>query len=90
MKKDRRLNGGGLWWSLAVVAHRCENIARRFQVSAGTVYYWVQRAGHQSLAELDWNDRSRAPHTTTRSQRAIEDLVLTIRRDLKENSVLGE
>jgi len=65
-------------------------IARRFHVSVGTVHYWVQRASNCSLTELDWTDRSRAPYRTTRIERAIEDLVLTIRRDLKESSVLGE
>ncbi len=66
------------------------SIARRFGVSAGTVHYWVRRAGDRSLTELDWNDRSRAPHRTTRIERRIEDIVLTIRRELKETSVLGE
>jgi hypothetical protein len=66
------------------------SIARRFGVSAGTVHYWVRRAGNRALSELDWNDRSRAPHRTTRIERTIEDVVLTIRRELQKTSVLGE
>lgn len=65
-------------------------VAQQFQVSVGTVHHWVQRAGDKPLHEVDWDDRPSVPHATQRTGRAIEDLVLTIRRGLKEISVLGE
>ena len=65
--------------------------ARQFRVSLDTVQRWVQRAAGQRLDRVDWSDRSAAPHTLpARTEQAVEDLVLTVRRDLKETSDLGE
>src|SRR5688572_18088389 len=65
--------------------------ARQFRVSLDTVQRWVQRAAGQRLDRVDWSDRSAAPHSLpTRTEHAVEDLVLTVRRDLKETSDLGE
>jgi hypothetical protein len=57
-------------------------VAGRFGVGVATVAYWVQRADGQRLDRVDWSDRSRAPHTTQRTDISLEDLVLTTRRDL--------
>jgi hypothetical protein len=38
---------------------------------------------------VDWHDRPCAPHATTRSEAAIEDLVLTVRTELGQCSDLG-
>ena len=38
---------------------------------------------------MDWHDRPCAPHATTRTEAAIEDLVLTVRTELGQCSDLG-
>lgn len=66
-------------------------VARTFRVSLLTVQRWVQRAAGQRLDRVDWSDRPATPHTSpTRTARVLEDLVLTIRRHLREQSDLGE
>jgi hypothetical protein len=66
-------------------------VARTFRVSLLTVQRWVQRAAGQRLDRVDWSDRPATPPTSpTRTARALEDLVLTIRRELREQSDLGE
>ena len=71
------------------IAHR--EVAPGFRVSLDTVQRWVQRAAGRRLDRVDWNDRSAAPHTLpTRTARDMEDLVLTVRRELREQSDLGE
>src|SRR3954447_8393082 len=64
-------------------------VARQFGVSLATVQYWVGRADGQRLDRVDWSDRSHAPRTPHRTDVAIEDLVLTLRRELAETSDLG-
>jgi transposase len=63
--------------------------ARRFGVSTGTVCYWIARAAGQRLDRVDWLDRSRAPKRTRRTDTALEDSVLRIRRELQKTSDLG-
>jgi transposase-like protein len=64
-------------------------VARRFGVSSSTVLYWVQRAKGQRLDRVDWLDRSRAPHHTQRTAAEVEELVLRVRRQLRQDSDLG-
>jgi putative transposase len=64
-------------------------VARRFGVSTSTVVYWVERAKGQRLDRVDWEDRSRAPHQTQRTAAEVEDLVLHLRRHLRQDSDLG-
>jgi putative transposase len=64
--------------------------ARRYGFGVATVHFWVKRAASKSLSEVNWNDRPPLPHRTQRIDHDVEGLVLTIRRDLKETSVLGE
>jgi hypothetical protein len=55
-----------------------------------TVQRWVERAGGKRLDRVDWRDHSSAPGRTGRIDRAIEDVILEVRQELKEQSVLGE
>jgi transposase len=64
-------------------------VARRFGVSTSTVVYWVERAKGQPLDRVDWEDRSRAPHHTQRTEADLEDQVLRLRRQLRQDSDLG-
>jgi len=65
-------------------------VARRFHVSLAVVQWWVRRARGQRLDRVDWGDRSRRPHRTRRTPRRVEDRVLALRRQLRDESVLGE
>src|SRR5262245_29239020 len=64
-------------------------VAPRFGVSPSTVVYWVARAKGQRLDRVDWADRSRAPHHTQRTAAALEEQVLRLRRQLRQESDLG-
>ena len=65
-------------------------VARAFHVSLSLVQYWVGRAEGRRLDRVDWADRSRRPHRTRRTSRALEDHVLAVRDRLKRESALGE
>jgi transposase len=64
--------------------------ARRYHVSLCTVQRWVQRAGTQRLARVDWTDRSHATRVLARTGAAIESRVLTLRQTLRDTSDLGD
>lgn len=64
-------------------------VAQQFRVGLTTVYRWVQRAARKRLDRVDWLDRSRRPHKTTRTDPAIEDRVLSLREQLR-GSDLGQ
>ncbi|MBV8268362.1 MAG: hypothetical protein JO252_18700, partial [Planctomycetaceae bacterium] len=60
-------------------------IARRFRVALSTVQFWVARAGDRRLDRVDWADRPDGPRQpANRSPQALEDLVLTLRGELKD------
>jgi hypothetical protein len=66
-------------------------VARRFGVALSTVQFWIARAGQQRLDRVDWADRPDGPRQpANRSSRELEDLVVTLRADLKDRSDLGE
>jgi transposase len=65
-------------------------VARRFHVSVSTVYYWTERAEGKRLGRIDWQDRSHRPHRIHRTKRSVEKLVVRVRTELKNKSVLGE
>ena len=66
-------------------------VARRFGVALRTVQRWVARAADQRLDRVDWSDRTCGlPAPVNRTERALEDLVLTIRQQLRDTSDLGE
>ena len=67
------------------------DVARRFGVHHVTVARWVARAADQRLDRVDWSDHlpgSRSAHNRVRPD--SEDAVLDIRRELREQSTLGE
>jgi hypothetical protein len=64
--------------------------ARAFGVGLGTVQRWVARAADRRLDRVDWSDRPDIPHHTTRTDPGLEELVLRVRSELREASVLGE
>jgi hypothetical protein len=65
-------------------------VARTFHVSLLTVQRWVDRAQDHRLDRVDWADRSPIPKTVHRTPRETENLVLSVRRELKDLSDLGE
>lgn len=66
-------------------------VAKRFGVSRETVKYWLIRAAGRRLDRVDWSDRPRGPRQPANKVSVeIEELVLTLRRELKETSALGE
>jgi len=65
-------------------------VARRFHVSLSTVQRWVTRAGCQRLGRIDWSDRPDGQRPAlNRYPSKMEDLVLDVRRKLKETDDLG-
>lgn len=58
-------------------------------VSLGKVQWWLERAGDQRLDRVDFSNRKRG-RASNRTAGAIEDLILEVRRELKEQSDLGE
>jgi transposase-like protein len=66
-------------------------VAARFGVALSTVQRWVTRAAGQRLDRVDWADRPCGlPTPVNRTERPMEDLVLTIRQQLRDTSDLGE
>ncbi len=66
-------------------------VADRFGVALATVQRWVARAGEQRLDRVDCTDRPCGlPTPVNRTERSLEDRVLTIRQELRDTSDLGE
>ena len=65
-------------------------VARAHDVGLSTVQWWCHRARGRPLDRVDWSDRSPIPRKVQRTAAAVEDLVLVLRRELKETSDLGE
>lgn len=66
-------------------------VAANFKVSLATVQYWVKRAAGRRLDRVDWSDQARGPRSpANRTPSKIEEAVLRLRQELKEQSVLGE
>jgi putative transposase len=59
-------------------------------VSLATVQLWLERAEDRPLDAVDWSDRPPIARRVQRTAAALEELVLTVRRQLREESVLGE
>lgn len=65
--------------------------AKRFGVSLRTVQVWVGRAEGQRLDRFDWSDRPRGGWREACATPArIEDLVVRLRKELREKSALGD
>lgn len=66
-------------------------VAREHNVSLLTVQRWAKRAGDLPLDEVDWSDRPSGPRQASkRTVQEIEDMVLRIRQELRQESDLGE
>jgi hypothetical protein len=66
-------------------------VAQRFRVSLLTVQRWFQRAKDLRLDRVDFSNRPAGPRQpANRVAQKVEDRVLTIRRQLREESNLGE
>ncbi len=66
-------------------------VASQFGVALATVQRWVARAAHQRLDRVDWTNRPCGlPAPVNRTPPEMEDLVLTIRQQLRDTSDLGE
>ena len=66
-------------------------VASQLGVALRTVQRWVARAADQRLDRVDWSDRPCGlPTPVNRTEHALEDLVLTIRQQLRDTSDLGE
>ncbi|MBA2305421.1 MAG: hypothetical protein H0W08_22700 [Acidobacteria bacterium] len=65
-------------------------VARRSHVSLCTVQRWVERAKAQRLSRVDWQDRSHATTTPGRTPPTIEDMVITLRQELRMTSDWGD
>lgn len=65
-------------------------MARAHGISLHTVQRWVARAEGQRLDRVDWNDRPPCPARVARTAPDLEDLILDLRRSLREDSALGE
>jgi hypothetical protein len=66
-------------------------VAREFGVSLSHVQRWVRRAGKVRLERVDFTDRKSGPNVAAnRTDARLEELVLEIRRHLKDESALGE
>lgn len=64
-------------------------VARRYKVSLRAVQYWSARAAGQALSQVDWEDRSHAPHRSPRRTSAsIVRRILQARQQLR-HGVLG-
>jgi hypothetical protein len=55
-----------------------------------TVQWWLERAGDLRLDRVDWSNCPPVPRRTRRTPPAVEDLVLSVRQELRERSDLGE
>jgi hypothetical protein len=65
-------------------------VARAHDVSLSTVQWWCRRAGGLALDRVEWSDRPPIAVRVHRTESAVEDLALGLRRELKETSDLGE
>ncbi len=66
-------------------------VARRFGVSLSTVQFWLKRAQAKRLDRVDWSDREAGPQKpANRTSTEMEDLIITTRDELRQQSDLGE
>jgi hypothetical protein len=64
--------------------------AVKFGVDESTVRLWTERAGDERLDRVDFTSRLSAPTRTLRVSADVEALILDIRRELRDQSALGE
>jgi hypothetical protein len=66
------------------------SVARRFKVGRATLQLWLKRAAERPLDRVVWTDRPPIAVHIQRTAPGLEDLILDVRRELREESVLGE
>ena len=67
------------------------SVAQTFHVSKTTVERWINHAKGKRLDRVDWNTQVHEPVTpTNRTSLEVEQCVLALRKQLKEQSPLGE
>lgn len=67
------------------------SVAKQFRVSLRTVQVWVGRTKGQRLDRIDWSDKPRGGRREAGSTSVqTEDLVIRLRKELKESSALGD
>lgn len=66
------------------------SVARAHDVSLSTVQWWLRRAQGRPVDHVDWSDRPPIARRIRRTQDAVQNRVLVLRRELKETSDLGE
>jgi len=65
------------------------SVAREYDVSVGTVAYWVQQAQGKRLDRVHLEDR-KPGRASNRTPAQLEQHILSVRRSLRDTSVLGE
>jgi hypothetical protein len=65
------------------------SVAMEYRVSVGTVAYWVEHARGQRLDRVSFDDR-KPGRAWNRIRMDVEARILSVRRTLREDSVLGE
>jgi len=65
-------------------------VAKKYGYHFSTVQYWIKRTAGQRLDRINWNDRPPIANKVNRTPKVIEDKILDIRKELREDSDLGE
>ncbi len=67
------------------------SVARQYGVDPSTVLFWVRRSAGKRLDRVDWSDRKAGPRQPwNRTAVSLERRVLAMRRQLRDESDLGE
>lgn len=66
------------------------SVASRFGVHLRTVQRWVRHAGRERLDRVDWSESRGGHRETCATTTSVEDAILSLRKQLRESSDLGE
>lgn len=66
------------------------SVAADFGVTLRTVQRWVRHAQKERLDRVDWSGQRGGRRTTQATSAAVEDMILVLRKELRETSDLGE
>ena len=66
-------------------------VARANHVSLSVLQRWIRRAGTKRLDRVDFSSQSSRPHTVpTKTSAAMEEKILDLRKELRQESDLGD
>jgi len=65
-------------------------VAKKYGYHFSTVQYWIKRTAGQRLDRINWDDRPPIAKKVNRAPKTIEDKILDVRKELREESDLGE